>query len=303
MSSTITENQVVAKLGRDDAFVVNCLIKLYERQTADERMEKRTAVDNGVGFNAVDAAFLSSCAEQATANRRNRRYPNDLSPAQLNAVRRSIVKYARQITDMVNEAMASRVASPARTVSANPDGLNDVQEAALARCVASMRLHEKEELAFRNDVRASRGMGEWRGNDVESRERAEKGVSAIPGRTAGRCLSQAARAALAMMPSDEEQWQDAAEHRLNEEELGCREFETSPSCRIIVEGNVWRFPTARELWRDGGKREFDAEMDRSKKSKSSVWADVDEEENSHYGYDDPFDFGYEGGGDNEDDLT
>ena len=48
----------------DPIFVLNSLVALHKEQTEDERINRQTTHQNGVGFNSLDAPFLSSIADQ-----------------------------------------------------------------------------------------------------------------------------------------------------------------------------------------------------------------------------------------------
>lgn len=86
----------------------SALIALYHRQTEDEKEEKGTSHRNNIGFGYADVQILSSIAEQAIRNREARKagsypYPTDISPRQLDLVRRILPKYHRQIVDIYTE--------------------------------------------------------------------------------------------------------------------------------------------------------------------------------------------------------
>ena len=74
---------------------------LYDRQTWTERAAQVTADHNSMGFNAFDAPFLSSVAEQAE------RYKT-LTPGQARPVQRRLRKYASQLAQIANQNEAER---------------------------------------------------------------------------------------------------------------------------------------------------------------------------------------------------
>lgn len=82
--------ELLTVLQRSDAAVRAALTALYARQTGDEQQGDATRHRNAMGFNATDAAFLSSLARQVGIGRR-------LSREQLAAARRALPKYARQL--------------------------------------------------------------------------------------------------------------------------------------------------------------------------------------------------------------
>lgn len=82
---------------RDPEVVAGCLVVLYASQTPQEQNGRATIEPNGVGFNALDAAFGSSLAEQVIGK-------GTLSVKQVAAGRRILHKYTRQIAGRVDEA-------------------------------------------------------------------------------------------------------------------------------------------------------------------------------------------------------
>jgi hypothetical protein len=75
---------------------------LYDRQTWTERAAQTTADHNRMGFNAFDAPFLSSVAEQAE------RYKT-LTPGQAGPVARRLRKYAAQLAEIANQNESNRL--------------------------------------------------------------------------------------------------------------------------------------------------------------------------------------------------
>lgn len=82
--------QLITILQRSERAVGRALTVLYASQTGDEQSGAQTRHLNGVGFNAMDAAYLSSLARQVGAGR-------SLSRAQLAVARRALPKYTRQL--------------------------------------------------------------------------------------------------------------------------------------------------------------------------------------------------------------
>lgn len=95
-----TVAEILRKLERSDLMVERSLIQLYRRQTGDERDQHTTVEDNGVGFNAFDAAFLTDVAQWVERST----YPEGqrLTERQRNAVRKALRKYAVQLTRIAN---------------------------------------------------------------------------------------------------------------------------------------------------------------------------------------------------------
>lgn len=83
-------------LTRDDQ-LYKALLRLYERQTEDERTVRATNHQNGIGFNGIDAPILSSFAEFLKKT-------GFLTPKQKQICRRKIVKYNRQLVEIANGA-------------------------------------------------------------------------------------------------------------------------------------------------------------------------------------------------------
>ena len=81
---------VKTQLATNPAWAQRAIVKLWERQTADEQATQNTGHNNGVGFNGTDAFILSSFAEQINKGR-------TLSPKQLAIAFRKLPKYSKQI--------------------------------------------------------------------------------------------------------------------------------------------------------------------------------------------------------------
>ncbi len=89
------------------AWVARAVEVIYEKQTADEQTDGQTKHHNGIGFNGVDAAILSSFAKQVKAWKATpegeRRFPCPLSARQLELARKKMVKYSGQLAAIVGE--------------------------------------------------------------------------------------------------------------------------------------------------------------------------------------------------------
>jgi hypothetical protein len=79
------------KLLSDDGALARGLIMIFECQTSDERREGETSVENGVGFNMIDAPFLTSLSKWYLEN-------GFLTRKQLDKARRIMPKYSKQIS-------------------------------------------------------------------------------------------------------------------------------------------------------------------------------------------------------------
>ena len=89
------KDEIKAVLGRSDVFVTRSVVKMLERQTSDEARGGYTHEANSVGFSAFDAEFLTSIANQIIDGR-------NLSVKQIASARKSMLRYAGQITDIAN---------------------------------------------------------------------------------------------------------------------------------------------------------------------------------------------------------
>lgn len=77
----------------DPKSVMKALVLLYSLQTSEEKEIQATVMDNGVGFNAVDAPILTSIAQQFLRT-------NAISEKQFRLSRAKLSKYENQITTM-----------------------------------------------------------------------------------------------------------------------------------------------------------------------------------------------------------
>jgi len=87
-------------LNSSDVFVERSLLVLYKRQTREERASMSTGTHNNMGFNKVDAQFLTSLASQV--ERSKWKEGNKLSPKQRYYARKKLQKYAKQLTTYAN---------------------------------------------------------------------------------------------------------------------------------------------------------------------------------------------------------
>ena len=58
-----TVEEIKSLIIHNDKMVARSVKVLYERQTMSERITHETTENNGIGFNGVDAPFLTSCAQ------------------------------------------------------------------------------------------------------------------------------------------------------------------------------------------------------------------------------------------------
>jgi hypothetical protein len=89
------DKQTLTEALQEPQVVAGCLVTLYALQEPGEQAHGVTVERNGVGFNALDAAFGTSLAQSAIAGR--------MSAKQVGAGRRLVHKYAGQICSVVDE--------------------------------------------------------------------------------------------------------------------------------------------------------------------------------------------------------
>lgn len=94
-TKTWTKDEIRKLLEDSDKAVARAILAIYGLQTADEQESEVTAHANGVGFNGVDAEFLSSLAKFYTTK-------GFLSPGQLKYGRKKIMKYTGQLVKIAN---------------------------------------------------------------------------------------------------------------------------------------------------------------------------------------------------------
>lgn len=92
------------QLLHDDEFLKQYLLELYKLQTVGERDSRLTSNKNKVGFNKVDAVFLSSCAQFLQTR-------GFLTNKQLQLVRKKMIKYSGQIANIVNQRESATFAN------------------------------------------------------------------------------------------------------------------------------------------------------------------------------------------------
>lgn len=89
----MNSSEIKQRIKDDDLFAIGALLRLHQFQTPDEQLQKTTAYDNGIGFNAFDAGILSDIAEFYL--RRGR-----LSPKQLKLIKPKLYKYSDQLASV-----------------------------------------------------------------------------------------------------------------------------------------------------------------------------------------------------------
>ena len=90
-----TEEEIKSLVQTNDKVLYGALRNLYNCQTADEQSDFNTKHQNGAGFNALDAEFLTSVSQFLIKN-------GFLTDKQKVIVRKKLVKYNRQLTRLAN---------------------------------------------------------------------------------------------------------------------------------------------------------------------------------------------------------
>ena len=97
----VTKEEVQELISAHDVAVEQAVVRLHSLQTLTERNNRQTYDKNGVGFNATDAEFGSSLAEQVLVSRRQ---PGQrLSIKQVAAGRKMVYKYSGQLAWWAND--------------------------------------------------------------------------------------------------------------------------------------------------------------------------------------------------------
>lgn len=87
---------ILEMIQTNDYMLCRGIIAIWNKQTKDEQRIQDTRHYNGVGFNGVDAKFLSSIASQLERGKK-------LSSKQIYCSRKRMLKYAGQLTRIANK--------------------------------------------------------------------------------------------------------------------------------------------------------------------------------------------------------
>tara|TARA_Y100000593_G_scaffold44225_2_gene84406 strand:+ start:367 stop:663 length:297 start_codon:yes stop_codon:yes gene_type:complete len=90
-----TQEAIKELLKTNDKAVARGVVAIYNLQTESEKIIGETSEANGVGFNGVDANFMSSIAQFYMQK-------NWLSPKQIEFARKKLLKYSKQLTNIAN---------------------------------------------------------------------------------------------------------------------------------------------------------------------------------------------------------
>lgn len=120
MTQVWTKESIQQLIKTNDAAVARAILALYARQTDAERSTAHTSVENGIGFNKIDAPFLTSIAKALP------RYNMHMTPRQLATARKMLPKYWRQLLQVAGEkgAAVMEITSKRAAVPAYSDNPN-----------------------------------------------------------------------------------------------------------------------------------------------------------------------------------
>jgi len=90
-----TADRVRQMLETNQTWLERGVLAIYARQTWDEQEAHSTHLNNGVGFNAADASYLSYIATWLLSGKK-------LSGSHLENTRRRMLKYAGQLARIAN---------------------------------------------------------------------------------------------------------------------------------------------------------------------------------------------------------
>ena len=96
-----SREEIEEKVKSDDRWLYRAILAIFDKQTADEKIEEETKHHNGVGFTGVDAPFFSSLAKWLKRVK-DQSGTMFLTPKQKTAARKQIVKYCGQLTKIAN---------------------------------------------------------------------------------------------------------------------------------------------------------------------------------------------------------
>lgn len=92
-----TKELVQELISTNEKALARAVLQLYNRQTAAEIASQSTREHNGRGFNSKDAPFLSDIARKLPL------YGNRMTPRQIARVRPMMLKYWRQLLEIIAE--------------------------------------------------------------------------------------------------------------------------------------------------------------------------------------------------------
>jgi hypothetical protein len=114
MKMNWNKESIQALLDSKPQAVVRALIAVYELQTEDEKASHSTRLNNGVGFGAYDAEYLTRQAQYAQKG-------GHFSAKNFAIIRNKMKRYWRQLAEIANQKEAKKVAVETRPMPAVPD--------------------------------------------------------------------------------------------------------------------------------------------------------------------------------------
>ena len=97
-----TEDKIRTKIMSDVDFFFRALVRIYNNQTQDEKMDHNASYKNGVGFSKYDAPYMTKLAVQALKE-------EGLTKAQVRAGRKILVKYSKQLLKWIEDNYEHKV--------------------------------------------------------------------------------------------------------------------------------------------------------------------------------------------------
>ncbi len=93
------EEEIRTLIQTNDTVLYGALKRLYECQTEDEKADHDSKERNGIGFNGVDSAIMTSFAEFLIKT-------GFLTFKQKELCRKKMIKYTKQLTRLANDRVA-----------------------------------------------------------------------------------------------------------------------------------------------------------------------------------------------------
>lgn len=90
-----TAEEIINLIEKNNTFVERCIVKIYERQTADEQETFNTNHNNGIGFSGADAGKMTYYAKYILTGRH-------LTGEHLETAKQRIKKYKKQLLEIAN---------------------------------------------------------------------------------------------------------------------------------------------------------------------------------------------------------
>jgi hypothetical protein len=118
MNNIITMDHIVSVLNRRDEVgrkaVTMAIVRIYQRQTADEQRAGNTRHTNGIGFNAFDAKSGSYMARWALATYNRTGKVRLFTGSYVHRARKMALKYKKQLLAIARENQEAKALSARR---------------------------------------------------------------------------------------------------------------------------------------------------------------------------------------------